>query len=153
MQKSKEHKSLSRCQRHNTADRRGINTSSGEVAHSISQSSAGATSLSFTCFHAVQHFINRMRPSAGTERKQGRRLTRRTPEVANVPLGDATYVCCFPDSFEFVRLTASIASTTMSLAKKLGCDCTSSSLRYLVSDKGEEAGSTAANLPCRPSGG
>jgi hypothetical protein len=112
---------------HSTADRRGINRSSGDVTHLRSQSSANANRLSYTRFHAVHHFINRMRPSAGTERKQWRRLTRRTPEVADVPLGDATYVCCFPDSFESVRLTASIASTTMSLAKKMGYDRTCSS--------------------------
>jgi hypothetical protein len=27
-------------------------------------------------------------------------LTRRTPEVVDVPLGQATVVCCFPGSFE-----------------------------------------------------
>jgi hypothetical protein len=99
-------------QRRDTADRRRINMSSGEVTHSRFQSSANANSLSYTRLHAVQHFFNRMRPSADTKGM------REPPEATDVPLGDATYVCCFPDSFEFVRLTASIASATMLLVTK-----------------------------------
>jgi hypothetical protein len=107
-------------QRRNTLDRRCIDRSGGEVAHSIFQSSANANSLLYIHFHTVQHFFNRMRLSATTEGKRGRRLTRRTPEVVDVPLGQATVVCCFPDSFEFVRLTASIARATMLLVRKTG---------------------------------
>jgi hypothetical protein len=114
-------------QRPNTVDRRRINWPSGEVNHSRFQSPANASNLSSTRLHAVRHFVHMMRPSADTKGKQGRRLIRRTPEVADVPLGDATYVCCFPDSFESARLTASIASTTMSPAKKTGYDRTCSS--------------------------
>ncbi|KAJ8587748.1 hypothetical protein M405DRAFT_821016, partial [Rhizopogon salebrosus TDB-379] len=109
-------------QRGNTADRRRINRSSGVVTHSRFQSSANADNLSYTRLHAFQHFLHRMRPSADRKGKEGRRLTRRTPEVADVPLGDATYVCCFPDSFESARLTASIASATMLLVRKMGYD-------------------------------
>jgi hypothetical protein len=111
-------------QRRNTEDRRRINRSSGVVTHSKFQSSANANNLSYTRLDAFQHFFHRMRPLADTE---GRRLTRRTPEVADVPLGDATYVCCFPDSFESARLTASIASATMLLVRKTGYDRTRSS--------------------------
>ncbi|KAJ8580223.1 hypothetical protein M405DRAFT_834676, partial [Rhizopogon salebrosus TDB-379] len=114
-------------QRRNTVDHRRINRPSGEVTHSTFQSSANAHSLSYTRLHAVQHFFNGMRPSADTKGKQGRRLTRRTPEVVDVPLGQATVVCCFPDSFESARLTASIASATMLLVRKTGYDRTRSS--------------------------
>ncbi|KAJ8585377.1 hypothetical protein M405DRAFT_413639 [Rhizopogon salebrosus TDB-379] len=80
---------------HRTADRRGINRSSGEVTHLRSQSSANANSLSYTRFHAVHHFINRIRPSAGTERKQGHRSTRRTPEVqCSSRRRDIPRLCC-----------------------------------------------------------
>ncbi|KAJ8579480.1 WD40 repeat-like protein [Rhizopogon salebrosus TDB-379] len=75
-------------QRRNTEDRRRINRSSGVVTQSKFQSSANANNLSYTRLDAFQHFFHRMRPLADTE---GRRLTRRTPEVADVPLGDATY--------------------------------------------------------------
>ncbi|KAJ8579800.1 WD40 repeat-like protein, partial [Rhizopogon salebrosus TDB-379] len=60
------------------------------VTHSRFQSSADANSFSYTRLHAVQRFFNRTQPSADTKEKQGRRLTRRTPEVIDVPLGQAT---------------------------------------------------------------
>ncbi|KAJ8585373.1 hypothetical protein M405DRAFT_936055, partial [Rhizopogon salebrosus TDB-379] len=60
------------------------------VTHSRFQSSADPNSFSSTRLHAVQRFFNRTQPSADTKGKQKPRLTRRTPEVVDVPLGQAT---------------------------------------------------------------
>ncbi|KAJ8584581.1 WD40 repeat-like protein [Rhizopogon salebrosus TDB-379] len=77
-----------------------IDTSRRGATHSWFQSSADANSFSYTRLHAVQRFFDKTQPSADTKGKQGRRLTRRTPEVVDVPLGQATVVCCFSYSFE-----------------------------------------------------
>jgi hypothetical protein len=103
-----------------------IDTSRRGVTHSRFQSSADPNSFSHARLHAVQRFFNRTQPSADTKGKQGRRLTRRTPEVVDVPLADATYVCSFLFLLS-LKLTESIARATMLLVRKMGYDRTRSS--------------------------
>ena len=113
-------------QRRNTADRRRFNRSPRDITHPRFQSPADANNLSDARSHALQRFFNRTQPSADTKGEQGRRLTRRTPEVVAVPHGQATVVGCFHILLS-LELTACIARATMLLVRKMRYDRTRSS--------------------------
>ncbi|KAJ8587755.1 hypothetical protein M405DRAFT_842973 [Rhizopogon salebrosus TDB-379] len=79
-----------------------IDRSRREVTPSGFQSSTNANNLPYTRLHGVRHLFNRMRPSTDTEKKRSR-LARRTPEVTDVPLGNATVGDYIPGGEDGVR--------------------------------------------------